>query len=745
MGKEQEHYADVIVDLRANLDRVFQYRIPAGLVGQVVRGSCVEVPFGAGNQTKRAYVISVGTKSKVAPEKLKEIAGLSSTGMDAASSLIKLAGWMKSTYGSGMLQALKTTMPVRERKRQAVTETLSVKDNRTLVSELLSEYERKHQSAKARLLSFLMKQGSVKRSDLPKELKVTREVIRSLERDGAIRVDTREESVLPVPVREADRLQSPQTLTEEQQAVYEGILESFRRDPLKPCLLEGVTGSGKTIVYMELAQAMLDAGREVIVLIPEIALSWQTVTRFAARFGSLVAVLNSRMGERERFEELERVRSGEAKIVIGPRSALFTPFSHLGLMIVDEEQESAYQSDETPRYDARETAIARGIIEQASVLFGSATPSVDTWYRCETGDYNLFRLESRYGDAVLPEVSIIDMRKELREGNTSILSRSLQSEIRKRLDAHEQTILFLNKRGYTSYVSCRSCGYVVKCPHCDVSLTAHRNGEMICHYCGYRQPVLSRCPVCGSKHIGGARAGTEQVEQVVARLFPDARILRMDSDTTRGKEGHTRLVRSFAAHEADILIGTQMIVKGHDFPEVTLVGAVLADLSLFDNDYRSGERTFALLVQAIGRAGRGSRRGLALIQTYQGDEPCIEAAARQDYPAFYREEIETRKLLHYPPCGCMIAVRASARSEEKLDTAMSYMAKYLNMINQDGKAGIIGPAPERIAKLKDFYRRVLYIKADSEKTGLRLRALLEAYIELNSGFRDVSVTYDLNR
>lgn len=741
-----ERYADVIVDLTAMPDRVFRYRIPEKLADQICRGTCVEIPFGRGDKMTRGYVIGFGDEPGIDPAKIKEIAAVSDRGIAAESGLIRLAAWMKKTYGSSMIQALKTTLPVRERENRKTEDEIMLAVNDTMAGEILSGYRKKHFTAKERLLAALMREKRINRGEAQKRLKITLQTIRSMEGEGVISVTSSEIDRLPSVLLSPEGEQSgPAVLSDEQERARDGIIQSFRREPDKPCLLAGVTGSGKTLVYMDLSERMLAEGREVIVLIPEIALSWQIVRRFAARFGKKIAVIHSRMGKAERYDEFERVRRGEAKIVIGPRSALFTPFSNLGLIIVDEEQEGAYQSDETPRYDAREVAIERGQIENARVLFGSATPSFDSVHRAESGIYRLFVMRERYGDAVLPDVSIVDMRKELRAGNTSMLSGALKSAIAERLERHEQTILFLNKRGYTSFISCRSCGHVIKCPHCDVSLTAHRGGRLICHYCGYEQPMVRRCPSCGSPHISGFRAGTEMAEGIVKKEFPEAEILRMDSDTTHGKEGHEKIVKAFAQHQADILIGTQMIVKGHDFPDVTLVGVLLADLSLFESDYRSGEHTYQLLVQAIGRAGRGEKKGLALIQTYRPDEPCIQAAARQDYRAFYNQEMGVRRILGYPPCGNLLAVHASGRSEEKLDRAMGFITKYLTLIDRRKQTRVIGPAPETVSKIKDYYRRVLYIKTETEETAVRIRTLLEAYIDINSGFRDVLFSYDLNR
>ncbi|MCC6095420.1 MAG: primosomal protein N', partial [Eubacterium sp.] len=364
-------------------------------------------------------------------------------------------------------------------------------------------------------------------------------------------------------------------------------------------------------------------------------------------------------------------------------------------------------------------------------------------YRCRNGKYALFLLQARYGNAQLPEVSVVDMREELKKGNRSILSIALRKAIGQRLERKEQTILFLNRRGYSGFISCRSCGAVIKCPHCDVSLTFHANGKLVCHYCGYEISQVSRCPSCGSPYIGGFRAGTEKVETELHRYFPDARVIRMDADTTRKKDGYAKILRAFSSGEADILVGTQMIVKGHDFPRVTLVGVLAADLSLFVSDYRAAERTYQLLVQAVGRAGRGDLAGEAFIQTYHPEHYSIQAAIRQDYDAFYEEEITAREMMHYPPACNLLAIHGSAADEERLGIAMAHLKKYL-IRNQSRETVIIGPAPENIRKIQDIYRQVLYVKDPDEKRIIRLRRLVERFIEINSGFNRMMFQYDLN-
>ncbi len=508
-------------------------------------------------------------------------------------------------------------------------------------------------------------------------------------------------------------------LNAEQRAAAEKILAG---QP-KPALLYGVTGSGKTEVYMELIETMQRQGKQTILLIPEISLTYQNLTRFYKRFGDRVGCVNSRLSEGERYESFARAKSGAVDVMIGPRSALFTPFEKLGLIIVDEEHETAYHSDTSPRYSAVEVALKRAEFAGAGVVLGSATPSLETYRHALAGDYTLAVLHGRAkADSRLPDVSIVDLREELKRGNRSIFSEALQAAIKDRLQKKEQVMLFLNRRGYAGFVSCRSCGTVFKCPHCDVSLTAHRGRKLICHYCGYTQPLPETCPACGSKYIGGFGLGTQKVESVVKSLFPEARTLRMDMDTTTAKDAHAKMLSSFAKGEADILIGTQMIVKGHDFPNVTLMGILAADLSLFVDDFRAAERTFELLTQAAGRAGRAGKEGEVIIQTYDPENTAITAAAAQDYGRFYSEEIANRRILGYPPEGAMMSVLVRDSSEERTAAEAERLAALARAAEG---VTVIGPAPAGVAKIKDQFRMIFYVKSREKSPLFAIREKLE--------------------
>lgn len=735
-------YADIIVDItHEKLDRTFQYRIPEALEDKIFPGSQVKIPFGNGNRLVTGYVLSVSGEAKFEESRMKEIRELSEDAVTVEARLITLAAWMKHTYGSTMIQALKTVLPVKSKSKVREKRRIVLMQTPDAARETLEELRRKKYKAKARLVERLLEEQSLDYTEAAKELKVTAATVKSLEEQGVIKVmqNTRSQSAGSGTKEPGVQFR----LSDSQEKAAEGIFREWKEKD-RPCLLQGVTGSGKTMVYMKLIEKVLQEGRQAIVLIPEIALTYQNVERFRGYFGDRIAVLNSKMTPAQRYEQMELASEGQVSIMLGPRSALFTPFPNLGLIIIDEEHESSYKSEVTPRYHARETAIERARLEQAHVVLGSATPSVDAYYRCRTGEFALFVLEGRYGSSRLPDVCIVDMREELKKGNRSILSTALTERMSTCLERKEQAMLFLNRRGYAGFISCRSCGYVVKCPHCDVSLTEHNDGTLVCHYCGYRVRQQNRCPSCGSPYIGGFRAGTQQIEQIVQKTFPGVRTLRMDADTTRNRESYGKILSAFADREADVLIGTQMIVKGHDFPDVTLVGVLAADLSLNAADYRAGERTFQILTQAVGRAGRKEKKGTAVIQTYQPEHYSIRAAAVQDYPAFFDEEIGYRELMDYPPAYHMMAIHASCPEEERLKQAMEYIRRFLLRFHVEPRVQLIGPARESVAKISDLYRFVLYVKASSPEVLFSLRERLERYIEINSGFSNIYIQFDFN-
>ena len=575
-----------------------------------------------------------------------------------------------------------------------------------------------------------------------KKLHITLPVIRALEEQGVLALES--EQVYRNPVRGSRREAPEIVFTPEQQAAVSRFEQDYRAGKRETYLLYGVTGSGKTEVYMEMIRQVVKLGKQAIVLIPEIALTYQTVMRFYRYFGQRVSIMNSRLSAGERYDQMMRAKAGEVDVMIGPRSALFTPFPDLGLIVIDEEHEPTYKSEQVPRYHARETAVKRAELEGAGVVLGSATPSLEAMYRARKGEYVLLTMKNRSRMQSMARVHIADLRAELKEGNRSILSRRLQELMEERLEKKEQIMLFLNRRGYSGFVSCRECGQAVKCPHCNVSLSVHRGGKMVCHYCGYEQPKVTRCPECGSPYIGEFRAGTQQIEDLVKKRFPEAKVLRMDMDTTRQKDAHEKILEAFANEEADILVGTQMIVKGHDFPNVTLVGVLAADMSLYTDDYRSGERTFQLLTQAAGRAGRGERPGDVVIQTYDPGHYAIEAAAAQDYEMFYEQETAYREMMGYPPAENLTAVHVSCEDEELLEKGCHYLKEYILRIKGNVPVQVIGPASPGIDKIRDVYRRVIYLKSPRYDTLVKIKDLMEKYIEINSGFDKMRIQFDFN-
>lgn len=735
-------YADIIIDISSDkLDRSFQYKVPERLEQEIKVGMVVSIPFGNASQLRKGYVTGFSKEPKIASGKLKEICEICSGEETTESRLIALAAWMKENYGSTMIQALKTVLPIQEKIKAKERRYICLNISEDEGYQILADLEKTRFRARTRLLKELLEKKRLDSAQASKKLGATSAVIKKMQEQGIIRIEYDE--ILRNSMDTSDiPAENQMLLTQEQEIAVQQIREEWEKQSPRPVLIEGVTGSGKTQVYMKLIEWTISRGEQAIVLIPEIALTYQTVRRFYARFGDKVSVINSRQSQGERYDQFKRAKRGKVQVMIGPRSALFTPFGNLGLIVIDEEHEPSYKSESSPRYHARETAIKRAELEHARVVLGSATPSVEAYSQAKKGAYGLVRLNARYGSRPMPQVSIVDLREELKAGNRSVLSRELREKMKARFEKKEQVMLFLNRRGYAGFVSCRSCGQVMKCPHCDVALSEHNNDRLLCHYCGYETRKPQACPVCGSPYIGGFKAGTQQIEKVVRETFPGVRTLRMDFDTTRTKGSYEEILASFAKHEADVLIGTQMIVKGHDFPDVTLVGVVAADLSLNAEDYRCAERTFQLLCQAAGRGGRGEKPGEAVIQTYQPDHYSIQAAAVQDYQAFYEEEMSYRMLLDYPPAAHMLAVLGSGPEDELLVQAMHYLKLYVQRIYKKNDLHVIGPAYAAVGKVKDIYRQVIYLKHEDYQVLVWIKDQLEKYIEINSGFRKLYIQFD---
>lgn len=715
-------YANVIIDIsHEKVDRPFQYRIPDSLKEKLAVGMCVQIPFGTGNRKRKGYVIEITGKNEYPEEKIKEIDGIITDNLPAEADAIRLAAWMRQTYGSTMIAALKTVLPVKRTVKAVEKKKLRRSLSAEELTSILGECMRKHQNAKVRVLQELLTEEELPYELVTGKLHVSAATLNSLVNQGAITIES--ESSYRNPVSLNVTAESGPELSEEQRYIKEQILSDYDKNIRNTYLIHGITGSGKTLVYLALIEEMIKRGKQCIVLIPEIALTYQTLLRFYKRFGDRVSVMNSSLSQGERFDQCERARKGEIDVMIGPRSALFVPFPNLGMIVIDEEHEGSYISENAPRYHARETAEYLASLKKASLVLGSATPSLEAYYKAKKGEYRLFTMKNRKNGGELANVRIVDLRQELRKGNRSIFSSDLQELIRDRLGKKQQIMLFLNRRGYAGFVSCRSCGYVMKCPHCDVSLSQHIGGKMVCHYCGYETFQPKRCPNCSSNYILGFKAGTQQIERQLYELFPGIRVLRMDGDTTKQKGSFEKILSAFAEGEADVLLGTQMIVKGHDFPNVTLVGVLAADLSLNDSDYRAGEKTFQLLTQAEGRAGRGTLPGEAVLQTYRPEHYSIQQAAKQDYEAFYEEEILYRELLEYPPAGHMLTILVVSKDEKRCKGLAVRLAK-----EAGAYVHVIGPTPAAVSKVKDYYRYMIYLKSLKEEPIRQAKERLEALL-----------------
>ena len=724
-------YADIIVDIsHESLDKTYQYKIPEHLQNDVKVGTPVIITFGMGNRRLTGYVVALSDRPKIEESRIKEIEDLVDKGIPIESQMIVLAHWMKENFGGTMNDALRTVLSVKKSIKPVEKKQIALAVDNSTAEEWLKKFAKKHAVAKARLIKELLTYQPIPKELVTGKLNVSSATLKSLEEQGII--TTIVEEVYRTASVHAGMNSTQVVLNENQQEICNRIRREYEAGERNTYLLHGVTGSGKTEVYLQTIEYIVGQGKQVIVLIPEIALTYQTVRRFTERFGNRVAFLHSRLSMGERYDQYRLAKEGKLDIMIGPRSALFTPFENLGGIVIDEEHENSYKSEQVPKYHARETAIELARMTNSCVILGSATPSIEAYERAKRGEYILLELKERAKNAKLPEVKIVDLKEEMAAKNRSMFSRELQAELEQRLERGEQTMLFLNRRGYSGSVSCRSCGKPIMCPHCSVSLTLHYDQTLHCHYCGHTVPLPDKCPDCGSPYIAAFGTGTQKVEEAVKKLFPKARVLRMDADTTKEKESYEKILSAFANEGADILVGTQMIVKGHDFPKVTLVGILAADLSLNVSDYRSAERTFQLLAQAAGRAGRDELPGTVIIQTYQPEHYSITTAAKEDYIGFYTQEMAFRRMMKYPPQAHILAVLCIGRDESKTEQFCRRIAEKAKRFAAGCKGeyvSVIGPTRASIAKSNDFYRNLIYIKADKYDILTELASALDAVRE----------------
>lgn len=792
-----------------SFDKAFDYAIPTSLSTACKAGVRVLVPFGRGNRKRQGIVMEMLTSET---DNLKSIISVLDDEPVMSEEMLKTAEFMKEHYFCTLYDAVKTMLPaginyrlttvygakelsddvhIEDAEKQRIYDYLfsrrkAVKsetilenfglENIKLLDEMVSEgFLYKSDEAFRRISDAVMKMAAVNPTvDLsaikltPKQKSivellemtggtsvkeicyftgVTSSVIDTLHKKGVIYFY--DEEVFRIENRSIDRTLSEIVLSEEQQKACDSLYAEYLDTKPHTSLLYGVTGSGKTSVFIKLIERVIDDDRGIIVMVPEISLTPQFVAQFSQRFGDRIAVFHSALSLGERLDEYKRVKKGLAKIVIGTRSAVFAPFDNLGLIIMDEEQEYSYKSESSPRYHTREIAKFRCAQNNALLILSSATPSVETYYYAKNGRYSLNTLTARYGSATLPNVVTADMNIEVQNGNTTGFSDVLLENLAYNLEHKKQSILLLNRRGHNTFVTCRTCGDPVTCPNCSISLTYHSaNNRLMCHYCGYSVPYTDECPTCHSKSLRFGGTGTQKAESDIAELFPEARILRMDTDATSSKSSYEKMISAFARGDYDILVGTQMVAKGLNFPNVTLVGVLNTDQMLYADDYRSYERSFSLLTQVVGRSGRGESKGMAVIQSYTPDNLIISMAAKQDYDMFYNTEINVRKAMLYPPFADICLVGFVGENQAvTLRGANEFLKSFISLAQKEYPKlplRILGPSPALVVKVSNKFRYKLIIKCKNNREFRKLLATLLAEFGNNKEFSSVTAYADMN-
>lgn len=793
-----------------HFDREFDYCVPNGLLEAAVPGCRVLVPFGNANARRLGIILELVDVEE--NKELKAIAAVLDQAPLLSDEGIRLLFWLKQRYFCTLFDAVRLLLPAGMHLRlhtgyrcHPQKESSPVEEEEQVMKILRSAEMPLRPEQLSRKLPWLSKaphfleemeqKGLIVRTEIPlrqigdatqkmvrltdrelpqkltpkqqavlslleegkqvslKELcyftGVTPAVVQTLVRRGAVELFDQEIFRNPY----ADGCSAPTsgcfTLSEDQEHAFQELLSKYRQGKPFASLLYGVTGSGKTSVFLRLADEVRRDGRDVIVMVPEISLTPQTVAHFHNRYGKDVAVFHSGLTLAERMDEWKRVKNGEAHIAVGTRSAVFAPLSRIGLIILDEEQEYTYKSESSPRYHARDVAKFRSVQHQALLLLCSATPSVESYYAAEKGQYSLVTLPSRYGTASLPEVQIVDMNQEMEEGNTTVLSRSLCEALRENLERKQQAILLLNRRGYHTFVSCRACGEPLLCPNCSISLTYHADNErLVCHYCGYSSPMPQECPHCHEQRLYSSGSGTQRAEEQLSALFPQARVLRLDADAAMSRFSYEEKLSRFAAGEYDLIVGTQMVAKGLDFENVTLAAVLSADQTLYSDDFRSYEHAFSLLTQVVGRSGRGRYTGKAMIQTYTPENPIFQMAASQDYLSFYREEIALRQAMLYPPFVDICMVGFSGQQQEKVHQASLFFLQLLQKLAAQEYASlpmrVLKPTPAAVVKVNGKYRYKILIKCRNSKMFRDFLSRLLICFPKERRFAGVSVFADIN-
>ncbi|MDL4840011.1 primosomal protein N' [Aquibacillus rhizosphaerae] len=793
--------AKVVVDVPASqTNRVFDYNIPSKFAGSVHKGMRVIVPFGP--RKIMGFVLDLTDESDF--DRLKDISDLMDVTPVLTSELLDLGKWLSEQTLSFYISVFQAMLPqvlkakykkelhkltseelpyqleeifafrdyisydefierdghhgnlqkaisdgvleinylVNSRETVKKESMITVNRESYLVEEELANLSKQAVKQRQLLSHFIKYPEPISQKTLLEQLKTTRASLKPLLEQGILK-ETKQE-VYRNPYRE-DKY--PETkalpLTNQQSEAIEPILSSIKQKVHQVFLLHGVTGSGKTEVYLQSIQEVINKGKEAIVLVPEIALTPQMVERFKGRFGSNVAVLHSALSAGEKFDEWRKIQRKQVKVVVGARSAIFAPFENVGIIIIDEEHETSYKQEEHPRYHARDVAIYRGEKHDCPVILGSATPTLESFARAQKGIYKLLTLSKRMNDAKMPKVNIVDMRDELHKGNRSMFSTKLKEEIELRLKKQEQIVLFLNRRGYSTFVMCRDCGHVIECPHCDIALTYHRKNERLkCHYCAHEKQMPSHCPDCESDTIRYFGTGTQKVEEALSEMIPEARVIRMDVDTTRRKGSHEKLLTQFGRHEADILLGTQMIAKGLDFGKVTLVGVLAADSLLHLPDFRASEKTFQLLTQVSGRAGRHSLPGEVVVQTYTPEHYSVQLASEYNFEQFFKQEMNMRKTFQYPPYYFLTLITVSHPNQVRVVEVTKTIVQLLNK-HLSEQARILGPTPSPLTRVKDRYRYQCMVKYKNEPNQRKIIKKILSFYDAEIQKKDLLIQVDL--
>mgnify|MGYP000538908904 FL=1 len=715
--------AKVLVEINnINVDKTFDYIVPFEYIENIKIGMRVKVPFAS--RELEGFVLDLVNSTDDNYE-LKEIISIVDTEPILNNELLHLGQFMSKKYFSTLISCYQTMLPKALKAQNKTT------INKKMIKyvELCSNSFPKLKPNQEKIVEYLRINGKVKKEEVNK---ISVSGVNTLIKNGIIIESLIEEYRLVT--KDINKEKETFKLTVEQQEAKNKILSQTQSSVF---LLHGVTGSGKTVVYMEIVEEMLNRGKDSIFLVPEISLTPQMVYHFKSRFGDEVAVLHSRLSEGEKYDEYRKIVEGKVHIVVGARSAVFAPFKNLGAIIIDEEHTTSYKQDNNPKYSAIEIAIERAKNNNAIVILGSATPSLETYARSIKGLYTLVELKHRVNTNNLPLVEIVDMSKEKHRG--SIFSSRLITEVNKRLEEHEQIILLLNRRGYSSFITCSNCGYTAKCPHCDITLTYHKTSNTLrCHYCGYADKMNDICPSCGEKAIKTLGTGTEKVEEEIKKVF-NARVVRMDLDTTSKKGSHEKIITAFKNHEYDILLGTQMIAKGLDFSNVTLVGVINADTSLMIPNYRSNEYTFQLLMQTAGRSGRGEKKGSVIIQTFNPEHYAITLASKHDYIDFFKQEMEVRRKLSYPPYYYLIYIKVIGKDYNKISVESNKIASILTRELKNSK--ILGPTTCSVFKLNGLFRFGIIIKYKKEE---KMEEVLQSLVNHYKGNQTVKVDIDVN-